>query len=149
MRILFFETWITNSIHTHTWKILSTTDFELDTRTSLLAGIYLVTDTCAHAGNMFLDNEFEVNTNTYTSKNHRELKMYLFLCAWHSLENCVGFSFIFHSGGFSKISRISLNSLPRGPIKAIWSRETKIAERAIFTLSTRQLKGITRGNLRG
>ena len=38
--------------HTHTWKILSTIDFELDTR---IAGIHLVTDANAHTRKIFLE----------------------------------------------------------------------------------------------
>ena len=68
--IQYIYTYVKNSEH-HRFRIRYT-------YLAFLAGICLVPGTNTHAWKVFLVNEFEFNTNTYTSKFHREFELYYF-----------------------------------------------------------------------
>ena len=72
-----FRAWITNSIHIHIHEQFWAS----------FAIFHLVTDMNTHKWTSLLVNEFEFNTNTYTSNNSREFDMYLFPRAWYMIAN--------------------------------------------------------------
>ena len=55
-------------------KILRTIDFELDTHSSRFSHYFILQQIRIHIREHFLASEFELNTNTYTSKISGNLK---------------------------------------------------------------------------
>ena len=83
--LLFWDLNYEYNTHILTWTILSTIDFELDTCSSRFSQEFSCNRYEYKYVKNLLVNAFEFNTNTYTSKNHREFEMYLFPRAWYIL----------------------------------------------------------------